>query len=66
MKPTGEYDVRIEQRAGGAPKFQVMVSLAGKTVGEDYAGSIEQAEHLADRMIQRHMKVIRESRRWTV
>ena len=66
MNPAGEYDVRIEPRASGAPKFYVVVSLGERTVGEDYASSIRQAEQLADRMIQRHLRVVREARRWTV
>jgi dsRNA-specific ribonuclease len=60
MSHTGGYKVEIEPRVGGAPKFQVSVTLDGKQVGEDYAGSVRQAEELAKRMIQRHQELHRQ------
>jgi len=59
MEPHGDYNVDIEVRATGAPKFRVSVSLAGRTIGNDYASSEAQAEQLAMQMIRRHQQLRR-------
>ena len=62
MESHGEYQVDIERRASGSPKFHVSVTLDRKPVGDDYAISVQQAEQLAKRMIQRHQELTRQLR----
>jgi len=62
MDSDGEYRVDIERRASGSPKFHVSVTLGRKPVGDDYAISVQQAEQLAKRMIQRHQELTRQLR----
>ncbi len=64
MAAIGDYEIDIEPRSTGAPKFQVLVSFGGKLVGVDYAVSERQADQVADKMIQRHRELVKETRRW--
>jgi dsRNA-specific ribonuclease len=62
MEADSDYQVTIESRPSGAPKFQVFVTLDGKTVGDDFAVTIQQADEIARRMIQRHKELQRQLR----
>ena len=62
MATTDDYRMKIELRTSGAPKYRVVVSLADRTVGEDYSCSVGQAEQIGNRMIQRHRQLVKESR----
>ena len=62
MEAYGDYQVTIESRPTGAPRFHVSVALDGKTVGDDYTATIQQAEEAARRMIQRHKELQRQLR----
>jgi dsRNA-specific ribonuclease len=62
MEPHGDYQVDIERRPTGAPKFRVRVMFGQKGVGEDHCATVQQAEQLAKRMIQRHQELRRQIR----
>ena len=62
MEAYGDYQVTIESRPTGAPRFHVGVALDGKTVGDDFAATVQQAEEVARRMVQRHQELRRELR----
>ena len=62
MESHGDYRIDIERRASGAPKFRVTVMIDDRNVGTDYASSVQQADHLAKRMIQRHQELHRQLR----
>jgi translation initiation factor 2 alpha subunit (eIF-2alpha) len=62
VESRGDYQVDIERRLTGAPRFRVRVTLDRTSVGEDYSATIEQAEELAKRMIQRHQELRRQTR----
>ena len=64
MEAGGDYQVTIESRPSGAPKFHVFVTLDDRAVGDDFAATIQQAEAIARRMIQRHKDLQRQLRRF--
>ena len=59
MERYGEYRAEIETRACGAPKDRVTVTLGGRFVCTNYAGTVRLAEQLAVLMIRRHQELLR-------
>ena len=62
MEAYGDYQVAIESRPTGAPRFHISVALDDKTVGDDFAATVQKAEEVARRMIQRHKELQRQLR----